>query len=1075
MKRLARKLLCWVVHVRGQISRRLLDSLPSAQPIGKQSVTIERLDPSHFTLTWRCALGLYLAKRWAQDALKGRVAWRRGELRPWGREMTGQFVHKLVLWGAERAPRDFRPYPIQSQNNRLSDAEVRAMENWQRWAEDAPLFSIVVPVHDARPEWIERLVASVKRQIYRRWELILVDDGSTDPRTRAALERAVARDGRLSLERLEENRGVVFASNRGVELANGAFLAFLDHDDELLPDALWYVARHLEGDPTSDVVYTDEELVGADGLAYPAHKPGYSPELLTAYNYCCHLLVVRRELVERVGGFRTGTDGAQDYDLILRLVAANARFGHVPRVLYRWHIAAASLSRKIDPRSGRVEQNRDLDQVTAGVVQAHLDRMGVPARAQVVDHWVRPRFLPLDQGKVSIILCTRDRPWLVYRAIRSIERLTEYPNYEIVIVDNGGQRRATRLCLAWLGRRHRVVRIENGPEGFNWARLNNEAARLVDGKYLLFLNDDVVVRSGQWLSALVGYHRFPGVGATGARLLFPNRTVQHAGLVVGTMGWGPWHALRGVPADSNHHAGYMTFPHDCLAVTGACLLTTRERFWLQGGFDERRFGVSFNDVDFCLRLHEAGQRSVYVPQAELIHYEGQTRAKAIRPAEAAALSARWNGIVDPYWSPNYSRESSHFALRARRTARRLTSGGPPRVLVIGPPARPGDPGPDWGTLFDELGRRGLCEFVGWTIPPRTWATGASRARFEESLRHRHTRGDFDVIVAQGLAMAPIIEYADRIEAVSIWHLPGILLPPKGAAPHDLAEYASALKLLDRPYQVVFSDPHSLAWAAGGQPRGNFSVLEHVPLRDSAPVAAGRARARNWLEEHWGIGKDHIVFVSVARPDRDSGWETMLAAFRRLGTRRRDRSALVLVGLGGADYHYARRLRRWASRLGESVVIVMDPESLEPYLAGGDVLVTQVADDARPASALEAMARGMAVLGTELLERSELLHPLANGYVWGRGRAGELARWMRRLMDRPETVRDLGMNSRHWLASRSTAAYVLEGWGELLVEGAELARTRRPASAEARDSAPTEWRVVDRRPIVRKELSRPARA
>ncbi|MFO0945757.1 MAG: glycosyltransferase [Planctomycetota bacterium] len=629
---------------------------------------------------------------------------------------------------------------------------------------------------------------------------------------------------------------------------------------------------------------------------------------------------------------------------------------------------------------------------------------------------------------MSIIVCSKDHPLQLYRLVRSIEKRTDYPNYELLLVNNGSRSWLAKLCFRWLARRHRVVEIESGPEGFNWARLNNRAAREVDGEFLLFLNDDMRVLAPNWLSALVGYSRFPGVGACGGRLLFENRTVQHAGLIVGAMGWGPWHALRGVPADTNGHAGYVNYPHNCLAVTGACLLTRRAVFEELGGFDEEKFAVSFNDVDYCLRLHERGLRSVFVPQAELLHLEGRSRQAWVEPKEAAALHERYRGIIDPYWNPNFSRSSSYFAVETRRRRREYLVARTPRLLVVGPTGNGMGDSPAWEPLFHELARRGRCTFV------RDSSSGPNDSM---RLKGRMERGVFDLVVVQGAEHWRAIELAAELGLPSVWFLPELMTFTGSFRPADCHEFVQALRALSKPYRVIFNNPHSHAFGLAGVPREHFAVLEAVSS-DGLPVAERcRQRAKEWLEEKCGIGRDRVVMVAPADSVRGNGWKSVLAAYRRLGKTRRERSALLLLGNGELDYREARSLRRRLAWLGNEVQLHVNPPDIGNFVTAADIVIAQPTSDLRPRPVLLAMQLGIPIIGTEELVRSELLQPEGTGPAVRRFQPRALAKVLSSWIDDAEQRQRIGERARDWLRSRLHEERVIAEWGEILAEAAEL--------------------------------------
>lgn len=980
----------------------------------------------------RVARRAYQGKRWVQEFVRCRFPFSDVERRVIGRRFDGDFLASLLQWSDWSLPVLDDNYTRSAANNRLTANDRLRMS--QTSFESTPLLSVVVPIHNTPTPWLNRLIASVQNQVYDRWELVLVDDASTDSRTVRRLEELAETDDRIVLDRLPTNGGVSRASNRGIELSSGEWIALVDHDDELLPDALWHVVEFLQRQSECDIVYSDEELVPAEGTPYPYFKPDFAPEQLTAFNYLCHLLVFRRSLFDRLGGFRPETDGAQDFDWILRAVESGARIGHIPRILYRWRLAPNSLSRVGSKNSAPVQRD-SIQTITQKVVQDHFDRTATPARAIVENGWSLPRFDAVDRGKVSIIICTKDNPGLLRRAIRSIVRRTDYPNYEIVIVDNGNKTWPARTTIAWLGLKHRVIRIASDERGFNYSRLNNEAARKVDGEFLLFLNDDVEVRTDNWLSALVGNASILGVGVAGARLLYPDGTVQHAGVVAGTMGWGPWHAFLGSDASRRDlYCGYVTHPHNAVAVTGACLLTRRDLFLELGGFDEVNFAVSYNDVDYCLRVRENGRRIAYVPQAELIHHEGSSRGSLVRADEMAALHTKYRGIVDPYWNPNFSRNSHEFRVSGRRLARRLHS-SPPRTLVVGPPSHAPGMRAYWEALDTQLVRQLHCESTAMTL-------GEDIESTKEQVRRRIEEGMVDVIFAHGVEAAPIIELAHAEKIPSVWHLPeGI--ETVNPSVDDLAsakQYLKMRRLLELPYRVVYNNPATLSAIVSRQCRGGNADWIESMIFDAA-IDVDRREA---VREDWGVSDRQVAFLAVT-PPVESEWETILAAFHRVAD---EDGFLFLVLHGETTDEIDRAIFGLLRQLRDNVAVLINPTRLHYLYQAADVFVAHPSADLRSIDMLRALEHRLPLLGTEAMVQAQILVPGLNGEAVTAHRPGELARAMYRLIRDPERRTRYSQAAGDYLKSRSHGETVLAEWRDLLGEAAELnERTPRPAPVE----------------------------
>jgi GT2 family glycosyltransferase len=502
-----------------------------------------------------------------------------------------------------------------------------------------PKISVVMPVYNTDPHFLTAAIDSVRAQNYAHWELCLGNDGSDRAETVAVLD-SLREDPRITIVDLPHRGGIAAATNAALSAAGGDFAAFMDHDDELKPHALAQVARWLAADPGLDIVYTDEDKIGPDGQLRDAHlKPDWSPDLLLAQNYISHLTVARLSLVEEIGGLRPDFDGSQDYDLLLRLTERTDRIGHIPEPLYSWRAAPGSFAADTGSKPYAIAAARS-------ALSEALARRGVEPVVQVLSEAGRYRVrYPLPgRPRVTIIVPTRDRLDLLHRCLDSVQRMSTYDNYEIVIVDNQSCDGDTLSYLA--GGPWRVIRY---PHPFNYARMVNLAASSVETDALLFLNNDTEVVSPGWIEAMLEHAMRPEVGMVGCRLYFADGTPQHEGIMIGT--WGDW-------ANNINHRGYFfrgEMVRNASAVTGACCMIRPPVYRRVGGADER-LRVAYNDVDLCLRIRQAGYEIVYTPYAELYHHEGSTRKDYQHREDAPVFRDRWDpkGILDPYYSPVFS-------------------------------------------------------------------------------------------------------------------------------------------------------------------------------------------------------------------------------------------------------------------------------------------------------------------------------------------------------------------------------------------------------------------------------------
>jgi O-antigen biosynthesis protein len=528
----------------------------------------------------------------------------------------------------------------------------------------APLFSICTPVHDPPLDLLGACLDSIAAQTFADWELCLVDDGSRDPAVVAELRRRATADARIRLVERPEAGGIVAASNAALEMAVGEFAVLVDHDDRIEPDALELVAAAVAADPTIDYLYTDEDKLSPDGTVFDTfHKPDWSPERLRSQNYCTHLSVLRRSVVDDVGGFRNGFDGSQDHDLILRVTERARRVHHVPAVLYHWCITPGSAAGDADAKPYAREAGRR-------AVEDHLARLGIEATVEQLatpGHY-RSRRRLADPPTVSIVIPTVgtarpvwgvERP-LVLNAVRSVLDVTTYPHVEIVVVTDPG---TPDEVLRGLDELDCTVLRATGQ--FNFSGRSNEGAAASSGDLLLFLNDDVLVEQPDWLDVMVGFFVEDDVGVVGARLLYSDGTLQHGGLLLNEQ---PLHIFHGFAGDDPGPFGLLEIDREVSAVTGACLLTPRSVFEELGGFPEE-FRIAFNDLDYCLRVRASGRRIVWSAHSTLFHFESQTRRRDADQHEIDLLYERWGDELrsDPYGNPAFAPKQSVWLPRERAT------------------------------------------------------------------------------------------------------------------------------------------------------------------------------------------------------------------------------------------------------------------------------------------------------------------------------------------------------------------------------------------------------------------------
>ena len=519
--------------------------------------------------------------------------------------------------------------------------------------------SVVMPVFNPREDWLRAAIASVRGQLWPHWELCIADDASTAPHVARVLAD-IAGDPRIRAVRRDRNGHISAASNSALALATGDFVALMDHDDVLTEHALYCVAEELAHHPDAELIYSDEDQLDARGRrCQPAFKREFDLDLLRQRNVVSHLGVYRTALLRDLGGLREGFEGSQDHDLALRVAerVAPARIRHIARVLYHWRQSgAASFSERALARCGAASLRAVAEHlVRGGIVAEAAAHPLVPAAVRVV----RP--LPSPPPLVSVIVPTRDRADLLSRCADGVLHGTDYPAVDLLIVDNGSVEPATASLLSRLATDARV-RVLRDEDDFNFARLCNRGAAAARGEILVLLNNDIEVTRKDWLREMVAQALRPEVGAVGARLLYPDGRVQHAGIVLGC---GPHgvaaHMEAGAAGDAPGPGAALRLERQVGAVTAACLAVRRAAYLAVGGMDAVNLPVAYNDVDLCLRLRAAGLSIVWTPFAELIHHESATRGTddaARLGRDAAFMRARWGaGLAeDAAYNGNFSRD-----------------------------------------------------------------------------------------------------------------------------------------------------------------------------------------------------------------------------------------------------------------------------------------------------------------------------------------------------------------------------------------------------------------------------------
>ena len=597
---------------------------------------------------------------------------------------AGQIFKRLTPYNIKKGVRYLKHYGVKGFYARLLERFEEREVEYQEWYEknkpseeelarqrkkkwkDPVVISVLVPAYRTPEFFLKQMMESVLLQTYPYLELCIADGSGTDDSVEKVVKEYQKKDPRVRYRRLEKNEGIAGNTNAAIEMASGDYLALFDHDDLLSLNALFEVASAIEKEK-ADVIYTDEDKVTSDLKEHfqPHFKPDFNPDLLCANNYICHLFVVKRSLALKLGGQDPAYDGAQDYDFIFRCTENAEKIVHVAKILYHWRVHQASTADNPSSKLYAFDAGKR-------AIEAHLARIGAKAEVSHTKDlgFYRVKYQVQGNPMVSIVIPNKDEKETLKKCLESIWKKTSYPNYEIILVENNSTTQEIRDYYKELDGKKRV-RVVYWDKEFNYSAINNFGISYAKGEYILCLNNDITVISPDWLEELLANCQRPEVGIVGARLYYPDNTIQHAGIVLG-MGGCAGSLFVGLARSRGGYLHKAALQQDLSAVTAACFMVKKEVFEKVGGFEEK-LAVAFNDVDFCLKVRHAGYLVVYDPYAELYHHESKTRgyenteAKKRRfQEEIEYMRCHWMPDIlrDPYYNENLSLKASDYSLRS---------------------------------------------------------------------------------------------------------------------------------------------------------------------------------------------------------------------------------------------------------------------------------------------------------------------------------------------------------------------------------------------------------------------------
>ena len=938
-----------------------------------------------------------------------------------------------------------------------------------------PKISVVMPVYNPQIDFLESAIDSVIAQVYTNWELCIADDCSTDLTVAETLQNWIAKDDRIRIQFRTENGNISAATNSAAALATGDIILFLDNDDELTPDALGEVALYFATHPTTDFLYSDDDKIDTKGRRFaPQFKPQWSPELLLSYMYLGHLCAVRKQIFEQIGGLRIGFEGSQDYDFALRATEISRHVAHLPLVLYHWRTAPGStaISGAAKPASFAAGQKSIQDALNRRKINGNVAQHAWAIKENL---GIFAQDFPDSGPSVTVIIPTKNQLKLLKACLDSLENTT-YKNYQIAVIDNESDDPKTLEYLKQLT--CQVLRIKNPGGKFSFAAINNRAVEQVDSEYVLFLNNDTEVINPRWLSQMVGYAQIPDVGAVGARLLYPDGRIQHAGVIHGLHHGLAGHAFKLM---DKHNRGYLSqamVTRNYSAVTAACTITPRQLFLELGGFDEQNFAVAYNDVDYGYRLLARGYRCVYCPDAELLHKEGTSRGFTDNPQEVAAFRRKYAGKNDSFYSPHLSLEDEYFHIQPRRVfmkeeGRRKKEEG-----------RGGNEEEGSGLLVAAAGnlihrvRVLMCsnslDFTGAPLhqyeiavklaaegviePIVLCATdGPLRQAYEEQgievivrdnpLEHIYQRDAYDeairsfskeieslkvdAIYANTLENFFVVDAARQIGIPAVWNV------------HESEPWqtyfnrfgseiaARALECFRFPYKVIFVADATRDRYLPLNSHHNFRVIHNGLDLSKLANLDNSELARQSL----GIAPKDVVILLLGTICERKGQQDLVKALSLLPEKWHNKIRCFIVGDRPSIYSnkLADMVAELPKELRQRVTVVPETGEAGKYYKAADIFVCTSRVESFPRVILEAMACDLPIITTPVFGIKEQVRPGINGLFYTPDRPDELVAALISLLENKSVRQELAENAKYVLDSLNTFEEMTQAYADIFCE------------------------------------------
>ncbi len=914
--------------------------------------------------------------------------------------------------------------------NGLSKNRIKYLKDNLQQVKHEIKFSIIMPVYNPPLKFLEKAIESIENQFYTNWEICVVDDASTNTFVKPFLENLAKNYNNIRINFNQKNRHISESTNIAVNMANGDYLVFLDQDDELEKDALAELALYIHKNKDSEIIYSDDDKIDTEGNRFaPQFKPDFSPEYLLSFMYCGHIKCVKKSLYTQVGGFRKGYEGSQDYDFFLRATERAKHVGHIPRVLYHWRVVPGSTAAGGNEKNYSFEAGRK-------AVEDSLKRRNVIGRVYQPD-WAFKNGNGIyaidfpDNGKsVGIIIPTKNGYDLLKRCVESLKKTT-YKNYQVYIIDNESDDPKTIKYLDSL-KECEILKIKSPQGKFNFAYINNEAVKSVKEELLLFLNNDTEVINPKWLSQMVGYMQFNGVGSVGARLLFPDNRIQHAGIL--------HNISHGFPMTSGRlladwEWGYMASTvtsKNFLAMTAACMLTPKKLFKELNGFDEKNFAVAFNDCDYGYRVYKAGYRNVLAPEAKLYHYEGATRGHGDKPVEESNYIRKYGNWSDPYYNQNLALNCSDYSIASKTVVShkipkfRLLmvthslnlEGAPKSFFELAKTLKKhGDIEPvvvshTTGALAELYQEEGIDIHIVKGFNLFQLDTNQKVEEFLKRQRDLIKSLNVDVVYGNTIETCWAMRCAKLLNLPSVWNIRESE-EPFSSHNHNPKIKNRMIQAMAYPYKVVFVADATKKVYERLNSQNNFLTIYNGFDKERAEEKTkdlSSAQARELL----GIDKKETVLLALGTVCERKGQIDLIQAIEKLDYKDIENVKVYIVG-DRKSLPYSQRMHEIIEKLPsnkkEKIVIVDETMDIYKYYMASDIFVCSSRVESFPKVIQEAMYYELAIITTPVFGIVEQVKDNVSALYYPPGNIEKLTKNIKRLLGDNELKVKIAKNAK----------------------------------------------------------------